>query len=62
MSGHTRSSSGGRGTGECHCVHVTKLQEDMADLKAKIAHFKASFGAKPFSPGRAEAPPPSGGR
>ena len=29
---------------------MTKLQEEVADLKAKYQHFRASFGAKPFLP------------
>ena len=34
--------------GECHCRHVTKLQEEMAALKGEVSHMKASFGARPF--------------
>ena len=37
---------------------MTKLQEEVAELKTKSAHFQASFGAKPFPPGRPEAASP----
>ena len=36
-------------------MHVTKLQEDVADIKIQLAHVKASFGARPFIPKAAEA-------
>ena len=49
-----RSGVTGPSGGECHCHHVTKLQEDIADLKLKYQHFKATFGAKPFLPSEAK--------
>ena len=51
----------GRDAGECHCDHVTKLQEEMAAVKMQLDHLKTSLGAKPFIPGRAEAPSPAEG-
>ena len=48
------SGATGPTNGECHCQHVTKLQEEVADLKAKYQHFRASFGAKPFMPDAAK--------
>ena len=42
------------GNGECHCVHVTTLQEEMVDVKTQLQHVKASLGAKPFIPAKAE--------
>ena len=30
--------------GGCHCPHVTKLQEEMVDVKLKISHMQSSFG------------------
>ena len=55
MAGQTRAAPG-RDSGECHCVRVTKLQDDMASVKMQLAHLEASFGAKQFIPGRAEVP------
>ena len=55
MAGQTRAAPG-RDPGECHCVHVTKLQEDMASVKMQLAHLKTSFGATPCIPGWTEVP------
>jgi hypothetical protein len=43
-----------RQSGECHCHHVTKLQEEMAAVKTEVAHLRSSFGARPFIPAAAD--------
>ena len=40
------------GNGECHCVHVAVLQEEMVDVKTQLQHMQVSFGAKPLMPAR----------
>ena len=45
----------GRSSDECHCLHVTQVQEEMADMKPKYQHFKASFGSKPSIPSGAKS-------
>ena len=59
--GSPARSTPGRDADECHCHHVTKLQEEMAAVKMQLAHMKTSYGAKPFITGRAEAPSPAEG-
>lgn len=56
--GRRARSTPGRDAGECHCHHVTKLQEEIAAVKMQLAHMKTSFGAKPLIPARDEAPSP----
>jgi hypothetical protein len=43
--------------GECHCRHVTKLQEEVAALKTEVSHLRVSFGARPFIPSAAKEEP-----
>ena len=49
----SRANTENRNAGECHCKHVTKLQEEVADLRAKYQHSTATFGAKPPLPTQA---------
>ena len=66
VSGHDSDGPGrwrtktARDDGECHCVHVTELQEDVVELKQGLSHIRSSFGARPFILQKSEAGPGSG--
>jgi len=54
------TAHGAPARGECHCHHVTTLQEKVAALKTEVAHLRSSFGARPFLPSAVKEEPATG--